>query len=70
MYMGFLNILRKGADILADFENRQANKIDRMSDDEIKKQYSEPVDVVRARAEQYHSLYEQWQSHRIDEDDD
>ena len=65
--MGFMNILRNGADFIADLERKEANRIDRMSDDEIRKKYSEPVDVVRGRAERYHSLYEQWQSHRVDE---
>ncbi len=53
--MGFLNTLEKVFNGVEDFMikegNRQANRIDRMTDEEIEKRFSKPADEIRMKAE-------------------
>ena len=63
--MGFFNALGKvvygAADFAAEAMDHTAKRIDRMSDDEIKKKYSEPVDAVKCKAEMAQMKAEMWQ---------
>lgn len=62
--MGFFNTLGKIAygagDFMAEAIDYTAKRINRMSDDEIKKKYSEPVDDVRYKAEMAQMKAEMW----------
>lgn len=63
--MGFFNTMGKiaygAADFAAEAMEHTAKRIDRMSDDDIKKKYSEPVEAVRGRAEMAQMKAEMWQ---------
>jgi hypothetical protein len=63
--MGFFSALGKVAygavDFAADAMEHTAKRINRMSDDEIKQKYSEPVETVRGRAEMAQMKAEMWQ---------
>ena len=63
--MGPFNTLGKivygAADFAAEAVNHTAKRIDRMSDDEIRKKFSEPVDIVRGKAEMAQMKAEIWQ---------
>lgn len=62
--MGFFNALGKIAygtvDFMAEATDHTTKRIDRMSDDEIKKNHSEPVDSVRCKAEMAQMKAEMW----------
>lgn len=63
--MGFFSALGKvaygAADFAADAMEHTAKRVNRMSDDEIKQKYSEPVETVRGRVEMAQMKAEMWQ---------
>lgn len=64
-HMGFFDALEKIVDGICDFSAKiaehTANSIDRMSDDEVEKKYSESAEIMRAKAEMWRTQAEMWQ---------
>ncbi len=74
--MGFFDIMEKifygTADFIFEAGNQYSKQVDRMTDEEIERRYSESVDEVRNRADALQSQAEIWKMKRnkYDEDDD
>ena len=63
--MGFFDVLKKIAYGIGDFSatimEYTAKDIDRMSDDEVEKKYSESAEIVRGKADMWRTQADMWQ---------
>lgn len=72
--MGFFDVLGKivygMCDFVATSATLNAQRLDRMTDEEIEKKYSKPADEVRMEADTLRSQAEIWKTARNKHDDD